>query len=306
MSFRNVLGHEEAIAGLRASLASGRIAPAYLFCGMEGVGRNTLMRAFAAALLCRESPEDACGECTDCTLAARGTHPDLVLLEREKETIPVAEMRAFCHAVSLKPALAGRKACLVPEAGRMTVQAANCILKTLEEPPPRAVLLLRGESTDRLLPTIVSRCQVVRLAPLPHGLLGEELRRRGAAEGKDADALALVGEGSLGKALELSEGEAAAEWEWIQSMLGNLRPGNAREISDELSARAARRGAQELLEMIALALRLRMREKKTSPRGELACLEEVWTAAERLERNVTPDLALRSLALGLGSFFRSP
>jgi DNA polymerase-3 subunit delta' len=307
MRFADVLDHDAPKADLRAAIRGGRISPAYLFVGPRGVGRRSLMSAFAATLLCARREEEACGECHGCRMLAAGSHPDYNELESEKEQIGVDEMRAFCHTVGIRPTESRRRVSVVPDAARMTVQAANCFLKTLEEPPGETVLLLRCESTDLLLRTIVSRCQILRLSRLPAAALAAEIERRGLRTGAAAQALAAIAEGSLGRAQELVAGEAGEDWAWLEQVFEKIRPGAALALADGLAERAAAEGGAaaqmrprvvQLLDLMALQLRRRLREAPV-PRRELARLEAVWTAAERLQQNVTPDLVLRSLALDL-------
>lgn len=305
MSFEDVLGHGRARAGLREALRAGRIPNAWLFVGPEGVGKRTLMAATAQALLCERGGDDACGACGACRRFAGGNHPDYVVLESEKEQVPVEEMRAFCRQVGLRPMAGARRICAVPEADRMTDASANCFLKTLEEPPGRAVLLLRAESTDRLLPTVVSRCQVVRLGPLPVGEIAAELARRGWAQA-EAEALAVLSEGALGRALALAGEGAGDDWAWVRQTLPGMRAGDALPVARELiermgsgNAAESRARALELLDLLALCLRRMLREGE-SPRRNVERLDAVWQAAERLQRNVTPALVLQALALELG------
>ncbi|MFH0911214.1 MAG: DNA polymerase III subunit delta' [Planctomycetota bacterium] len=311
MRFVEVLGHENAIRDLRNALRLGRVHSAYLFVGPVGVGRQTLMRAFAAALLCHAGGTDACGRCASCRLLASDRHPDLRVLETEEETVSVDRTREFCRILSLRAVESARCVGLVPDADLMTAQAANSFLKTLEEPPGPAVLLLRSEGTDRLLKTIVSRSQVVRLAPLPFEAVKEALVARQAASGDEAAALARLAEGSLGRALALASGKAGKDWTWLQGALQGLRPGGALALADGLVERAAgssragmRLRAQTLLDMTALFFRQEMRERKgVLPRDVLACIEAVWRASERLAANVNPELSLQTLALDLAASF---
>ncbi|MFW5856447.1 MAG: DNA polymerase III subunit delta' [Planctomycetota bacterium] len=291
MPFADVLGQDQPIGQLREALRRDRGSVSTLFVGPVGVGRRTLMQAFAEALLCPGGGDDACGACPSCRAFAHGNHPDLYELEREKERISVEEMREFCRQAGFRPMQSARRVCLVPDADRMTDQAANCFLKTLEEPPGATVLLLRSESTDRLLGTIVSRCRIVRLAPLPQAVVAATLRDRAAVDGDVAEALATVAEGSLGRALALA----------------HTRPGDALPLADELLERAGREGgdtarlragAEALLDMLALALRRQLRDAAL-PRAGLRRLDAVWAAAERLQKNVSPDAVLRTLALDL-------
>ncbi|MBN1257867.1 MAG: DNA polymerase III subunit delta' [Planctomycetes bacterium] len=313
--FAEVIGHADAVAGLQESIRRNRIASAYLFAGPEGVGRNTLMQAFAAALLCEttasgkaelETPE-ACGKCKSCRLLAAGNHPDYQELQAEKATLSVEEMRTFCQEIALSPIASERRIGVIPNADSMTLQAANCFLKTLEEPPGDAVILLRSASTDRLLLTVVSRCLVIRLGPLPLAMVAGELVKRKGCLQEEAEKLAVIAEGSLGRAQLLAEGDAGADWLWLEEAIAGLRPEGALSFAEKLVEKASRNGgsaaqmrleAQALLDLVALQQRRSLRTG-TQPRAILKRLEAVWHTAELLGQNVTPELALKTFALDL-------
>jgi DNA polymerase-3 subunit delta' len=306
MFFRDVYGHENALQGLQDILRGGRPSGGYVFVGPTGVGRRTLMNAFAATLLCKSAGVEACGSCESCVLLAAGNHPDYVELVMEGSTVSVDEMREFCHQIEFSPMISARRVCVINDADAMTVQAANCFLKTLEEPPPSVVLLLRAESTDRLLKTIVSRCQAIRLGPLPLPLLQDILAERGVA---DADILATLSEGALGKALVLAEGAIAEVWGEMDEAVAKLRPGRALALAETLLGWAsrlkgekgrAREGEMHVLELLSLLFRRRLREIDES-RVILRQLDLTYNAAEQLQHNVTGELVMRNLALSLCS-----
>lgn len=305
MSWDSVWGQNAPVRQLRALIEADRLPPACLLVGPVGVGRRTLAAALTSALLCTEQAADPCGACRSCRLVAANNHPDRIELERTKEHIGVDEMREFCSQITLAPAMGNRRVGILPDADRLTDAAANCFLKTLEEPPPGVLLLLRSESTDRLLRTIVSRCQIVRLGPLPPETLVQALQAAGTASPEEAALLADVAEGSLGRALQLRAGATGENWQWISTALPHLRPGNALAFSEDFLARAAgpdhplRSGATHLLDLAALHLRRELRHAQPPAREGLRKLEAIWTAGEELRRNVTTEIVIRALALAL-------
>jgi DNA polymerase-3 subunit delta' len=150
-----------------------------------------------------------------------GTHPDLFAAARPEGSheVPVELMRELCRHFSLKSARGRGKVALLDDADDLNEESANCFLKTLEEPPPRSVLILIGTSRERQLPTIVSRCQVVRFAPLPHELVLQLLRQQGAGDEALLPRLAQLSEGSPGQALALAD---PALWEFRRTFLEGL------------------------------------------------------------------------------------
>jgi DNA polymerase-3 subunit delta' len=224
VSWQRVRGHEPVVQMFDRVVQRGRLAHAYLFSGPPGVGKRLFAEELAKALLC-ESPQgthlEACDRCAACIQAAAGTHPDLFIAGRPEESLelPIDVMRELCQSFSLKSARGRGKVAILDDADDLNDAAANCFLKTLEEPPPRSVLLLIGTSPDRQLSTIVSRCQVVPFMPLSESLVAELLREQGLEDADLIDRLARMSGGSVGQALALAD---PALWEFRATLLANL------------------------------------------------------------------------------------
>src|SRR5437899_5354822 len=170
MAWDRMRGHDAALASFRAALAGNRLGQAYLFVGPSGVGKRLFARELAKALLCERPPGplDACGRCPACAQVDAATHPDVFALRtpEDKHELPIDEMREFCRQMALKPSRGGKKIGIVEDADDFNEEPANCFLKTLEEPPPRSLLILIATGMDRQRATILSRCQIVRFAAL--------------------------------------------------------------------------------------------------------------------------------------------
>ena len=213
MSWHSVRGHDRIVTSLRSKLRNGRLPHAFLFVGPEGVGSAPSAGKLAQALLCERNPEallDPCESCPGCLQTAAGTHPDLLEVARpeDRQELPIRVIRDLCAEFSLKPARGTRKVAIVDDVDEMNDEAANAFLKTLEEPPPGAVLILIGSSAELQLETIVSRCQIIRFEPLPEPALAELLLERGVADdADDAARLAALGEGSVSRATGLADPE---------------------------------------------------------------------------------------------------
>jgi DNA polymerase-3 subunit delta' len=215
VSWQRVRGHDSLIEAFDRAVHRGRLAHAYLFTGPPGVGKRLFAGELAKALLCENSPSGrlaACDRCPACLQVDAGAHPDLFVARRpeDKVEVPIEVMRELCREFSLKPARGRGKVAILDDADDLNDESANCFLKTLEEPPPRSVLLLIGTSVERQLPTILSRCQVIRFAPLSDALVDELLRAQGIADDKVRERLVRLADGSLGQAQALSDPELRA------------------------------------------------------------------------------------------------
>ena len=183
MSFADILGHDRIVEVLQRSLRSGKTAHSYLFEGVSGSGRKKTALALIQALFCTTLPDDACGVCPSCRKIDGGNHPDIHQIAPlpDKRDISIEQLREMQHDLSLRPYEAPRKVCIIEPAERMSVSAANSLLKTLEEPPGNALIILLTENAGMLLSTVRSRCQLIRFAPLSPEHVLTLLERNGMA-----------------------------------------------------------------------------------------------------------------------------
>ncbi len=219
-------GHTSILDQFRRALAAGRLASTFLFVGPPGIGKRLFAQRLAQGMLCERRPEEAldpCGECASCRQVLAGSHPDVQLVAKpaDKAFIPVElligekerRMReGLCYNISLKPYSGRRKVAIIDDADYFNKEGANCLLKTLEEPPPKSILILIGASEQRQLPTIRSRCQIVRFAPLAERDVAAILVEQGiCTDPAAAQSAARMSGGSAGRAAQWC-GEALVEF----------------------------------------------------------------------------------------------
>ncbi len=224
MAFDNVLGHDRVRGLLARALRDGRMPPALLLCGPEGVGKRTLAVAAAAALLCETG--EGCGSCPACQRAERGLHPDVITLAPdEKGSIKIEPVRDLVREIGARPFEARARAFVVDDAHAMTEQAMNALLKSLEEPASTSHVFLVTGSPQALLPTIRSRCQVLRFGPIPAAVLERHLVERQGLDPAEARLRTALSGGSLGAALAFEAEGYRAVRDLVVAGFGSIATG---------------------------------------------------------------------------------
>jgi len=320
---------------LRTASRSGRVSHAYLFAGPAGVGRYDAAVAFAQLLNCqRSAAEDACGECRPCRLIAAGQHPDVrtvdvgrgLLLDPQDTTrtvIGIDQVRALRREVSFPPLEGRYKVYIFVGADNMQAEAANSLLKILEEPPPQVVIVLIAETTVPMLPTVVSRCQLVRFSLVPAAEIEQALISRHRLDPGRARFIAALAGGQLGRAITWATSSEALEWrEQGLDLLERMETADPLERMD--AAEAMARDKERLADLLDVALfwfrdllvwqetgdeRHLINLDRKGKVAELAAkvpgpvlserIRAVEEAKDALRRNVHPRLLLENLFLRL-------
>ena len=209
-----IIGHQQITEQLQRTVASDRIAGAYLFVGPTGVGKETVARYFAQLIFCQQDtqPPTVCGACLACRKVDSGNHPDLQFIYPDGSQLKIGQIRELQKQIIYEPFEASRKVYILTDVERMTEEAENCLLKTLEEPPASSVLILVTSNIRALLPTTRSRCQILQFHPLPTQELTEILVEKFSVAPEKATTLAIAAEGAIGKALtQLEEDDVRTE-----------------------------------------------------------------------------------------------
>ncbi len=217
MPFSDIIGQDTSVALLRRSLASKRVAHAYLFSGIEGCGKRKTALAFIEAAFC--PTRDGCGTCSSCRKIAALQHPDLHLIEPDGQFIKIDQIRELQNALAYRPYEAPKKACIIDGAERLNPAAGNALLKTLEEPPGNALIILVASQRSMVLPTILSRCQSLVFHSLPQEVIETQLLHIGYPTESSRIAASLAG-GSLKKALDIvAENALTGRKEFLERVL---------------------------------------------------------------------------------------
>ena len=241
MPFRDITGHERPIALLKAALSHERLAHAYLFHGEAGIGKSLTATRLAQALNCEQvfppDDQDSCGRCRSCLQVAARTHPDYVVIEPDRESampqIKIEQVRDIEHQFIYRPLMGERKICVIDEADRLTIGAANALLKTLEEPPGHGLFILISSRPQALPVTIRSRCQSLRFTPPAQTQVEAALILTREIPPADARFLALFAEGRIGEALTTDLADLRARQ---RECLDLVAPATLKSVTAILSA----------------------------------------------------------------------
>lgn len=336
----DIIGHEWAIDFLRRSIAGGRVGHAYLISGPAGIGKALLARRLAQTLNCECGGPDPCLTCRSCQRIERGNHPDVRIAGMAAQTLglkpeeaarqkdlKIDTVREWLRDISLRPYEGRRRVFILHDAEKLTEAAANAMLKTLEEPPPYATLALVANTSGDLLPTIVSRCQPLKLRPIPRAQVAAALRARRNLAEADAELLAAWSAGRVGWALQavdapeeieahqdqldaliaLAEQPRGAGFRWAEERAKEYRAGEQAAVFAALelwqswwrdvllTAGGCPEGVVHIDRRDALA-RAAARYRIADIHAFLARL---GAAAQQLRENVNPQLALENVLLHL-------
>ena len=208
-TFKDVVGHKDIINYIRNAVREDKVSHAYILNGERGAGKKMLANLFAATLLCEKGGPDPCNECHSCRQAESGNHPDIIKVTHEKpNSISVDDIREQVNnTIMIKPYQGPYKVYIIPQADMMTPQAQNALLKTIEEPPEYAVIMLLTENADTLLPTINSRCVMLKLRNIKDTLIKKYLMETMQVPDYKADMCTAFAQGNMGRAIMLANSE---------------------------------------------------------------------------------------------------
>ncbi len=294
-----VYGHDWAVEQLRKSMFHGRVRHAYLITGTDSIGKNTLAQAFAMALNCTAPDESQrpCGVCRSCKLILSGNHPDMIYGETDENTgaLKIEAIRTVTRSLAMKPFEARYRIAVFPFFDRAQPRAQDALLKTLEEPPPHALIILLARSTESLLSTITSRSQNVSLRPVALNRIRDYLVEHYNAEPEHAELLARLSAGRIGWAINAMLDDALREnrggaLDLLEQCLSYTRAQRF-EVAEDLSRDKALLG--EILELWQTYLRdlLLLCEGSRVPPAN----SDRLIALQRLSLSVTSDEVLQAL-----------
>lgn len=237
-NFKDIIGQESIKKHLQTAIKTGNLPHAYIINGEYGSGRQTIASALAKTIQCQSKTDDtdACGVCTSCKQAESHNHPDIKYITHDKTSISVNDIREqLNNDISIKPYSSEYKIYIIPDANKMTEQAQNALLKTIEEPPVYAIIILLTENCDSLLPTIRSRCVTLTMNPVEKDKICTYLENKFQLEPEQAQIAANYCQGNIGKAIRFASSSDFIEMKnQVLKLLKNLDSMDIASIIDTI------------------------------------------------------------------------
>ncbi len=323
--FTDIVGQEQLKEHLQNAIAANKVSHAYIINGERSAGKEFIARVFAMTLQCEKGETEPCGECHSCKQALGNNQPDIIYISHEKpNTIGVEDIRAqINNDIGIKPYSSPRKVYIINEGEKMTPQAQNALLKTLEEPPAYAVILILTTNVEALLPTILSRCVVLHMKPVPDRLVKKYLMEELAIPDYKANICVAFARGNIGKAKLLASSE---EFEKVKeeaiSLVKNINDMEINEIVKAIKKISEYKfDVNDYLDILTAWYRDVLFFKATKDVNSLVFKEEIQqimkmsdrstyegietivnalqSAKKRLEANVNFDLTMELLLLAI-------
>ena len=288
MSFEKIIGNDKVKTFLNKQIEENHILHSYLFVGIDGIGKTLFAKEYAGKILCLNKEESE--DCISCIKWNSNNHPDFYQIEPENRTIKIEQIRAMQEKISEKPITSSRKVYLIIDSDTMTKEAQNCLLKTLEEPPEYASIILIASNESKLLNTIKSRCMKISFDPIEESKIEEYLRNNLQIE--PSKELINLSEGSIGRAIVLEEEKEI--YEQVNKIINNIEKqdlittlNNAEVLYKEKDK------IQEILEYINVSL------YHTKEIRKLNCIQYVEETKKRILSNGNYDMCIDYLLINL-------
>lgn len=318
-----VLGHEEVIKHLQNAAAMDKVSHSYIFAGEKGSGKKLLAKLFAMTLQCEKHGKEPCLQCSSCKKAMNRNHPDIIYVSHEKpNSIGIEDIREQLIAdVDIKPYIGPYKVYIVDEAEKLTVQAQNALLKTIEEPPAYAVIMLLVNNGATLLPTIASRCVTLNFKPVRDEVIKKYLMEELHVPDYQAEVSVAFAQGNVGRAKQIATAEDFAEM--MEAAFRILKKGKDIEVYEMVDAikllSEQKHTVYEYLDLFLVWFRdvlmfkatnqidglvfrqeyndIKSRADVSSYEGLETIIKAIETAKQRLQANVNFDLTMELLFL---------
>lgn len=289
--FENIIGNEQIKEILKNSIKNRSISHSYLFVGIEGIGKKMLATEFAKKTLCIESEQDC--QCKSCKEFDGNNHPDFMCIEPDGNNIKIEQIRFLQKKIQEKPIVSNKKVYIVVNADTMTSEAQNCLLKTLEEPPEFATIILIGSNENAFLPTIKSRCMIFHFQPIELQKIKQYIEENYGMYDLPLNYIEMS-QGSIGKAIYLKDKQA--EYETINNIIEALEKKDIIEIVN--LAEPLYKAKEEIFDILEY-MNIVLLNKSKEDYLYTKCINIVENTKKRLKQNANYDMCIDNMLFNM-------
>ena len=286
--FENIIGNTNIKTVLEKSIKQNKLSHSYLFVGTQGIGKKMIATEFAKMILCLDDNK-YCNHCKSCIEFDTNNNPDFVLISPDGNNIKIEQIRDIQKRIQEKPIISEKKVYIIDNADLMTTEAQNCLLKTLEEPPEFAVIVLIGSNSNTFLPTIKSRCTIMNFNKISDEEMTKYLREKCDVKNIDQNMLYMY-QGSIGKALELKEKQE--EYKNIENIINNI---NKYDLIDFINNAEILYKSKEEINDILDYINVILFNKAKDEYLYTNCIQIVENTKKRLKQNANYDMSIDNM-----------
>ncbi len=289
--FEKIIGNKPIKEILTKSIENDTLSHSYLFIGIQGIGKKLIAKEFAKRILCLE--KKSVDNCKSCMELEGNNHPDFMCIEPEGNSIKIEQIRFLQKKIQEKPIISNRKVYIIDDADTMTTEAQNCLLKTLEEPPEFATIILIGNNENAFLPTIKSRCMILTYQPIEEKEIQQYMQTHYGITNMTSNQLAMF-QGSIGKAILLKDKQE--QYHKIEDMIAGLNKNDLltiMQLAEPLYK--AKDEIFEILEYINILLLKLAKENYLYTN----CIEIVENTKKRLKQNANYDMCIDNMVFNM-------
>lgn len=290
--FENIIGNTNIKTVLEKSIKQNKLSHSYLFIGTQGIGKKMIATEFAKMILCLDDNK-YCNHCKSCIEFDTNNNPDFVLISPDGNNIKIEQIRDIQKRIQEKPIISEKKVYIIDNADLMTTEAQNCLLKTLEEPPEFAVIILIGSNSNTFLPTIKSRCTIMNFNKISDEEMTKYLREKCDVKNIDQNMLYMY-QGSIGKALELKEKQE--EYRNIENIINNI---NRYDLIDFINNAEILYKSKEEINDILDYINVILFNKAKDEYLYTNCIQIVENTKKRLKQNANYDMSIDNMLFNI-------
>lgn len=289
--FENIVGNNKIKELLKNSIENQKTSHSYLFIGIEGIGKKMIAMEFAKAILCIDEKNKCCNKCKSCIEFDSNNNPDFKIIEPDGNSIKIEQIREMQNKIIEKPIISSKKVYVINDSDKMTKEAQNCLLKTLEEPPEFATIILIGSNESAYLSTIKSRCMILHFEKISNSELKEILINKFNLK-IDNEMLLKFSQGSISKAIDIIENKEI--YEKIEEIISNI---NNKDIIDIIKMSDILYKSKEIINDILENINIQLIELSKKSYTYLECIDIVENTKKRLKMNANYDMCIDNMLL---------